>query len=329
MHTMKHRVLGSLGWNVSEIGFGSWAIGSNWGPQNDEDSVVAIHSALDLGCNFIDTARAYGDGRSERVIARVMKDRPKGSVYVATKVPPVLPGDWPPGPYDTIEQRYPEAHIRTMVEKSLRDLQTDCLDLIQIHTWSRAWNQNPTAFEALRTLQKDGKVKGIGISTPEHDQNAVIDLMRDGLVDTVQVIYNIFAQEAQEGIFAEALKHRIGVIVRVAFDESSLTGKLTESTQFPEGDIRGNYFAGDRLPRTVRRVKAIESSIAGAEPDIATAALKFALKPAAVSTVIAGIRNPWQAEKNCAVGRMEPMSDELEAKLRTHYWRRAFWHQGK
>jgi len=326
---VRYREFGRLGWKISEIGFGSWAIGSNWGPQDDGESARAIHRALDLGCNFIDTARAYGDGRSERVIAEVLKERPKGSVYVATKVPPVLPGDWPPGPYDTIEQRYPAAHIRSQVEKSLRDLQTDCLDLLQIHTWSRAWNQNPTAFETLRDLRKEGKVRGIGISTPEHDQNAVIDLMRAGLVDTVQLIYNIFSQEAQEGLFQEAARANVGVIVRVPFDESSLTGKLTDSTQFAEGDIRSAYFAGDRLIRTVNRVGAIEKEIAGAEPDIATAALKFALKPPPVSTVIAGIRNPAQAEKNCSVGNLDPMSDELEGRLRKHYWRRAFWHQGK
>lgn len=323
---MKQRKLGRLGWDVSEVGFGSWALGSNWGPQNDEDSVQAIHKALELGCNFIDTARAYGDGRSERIIASAIRGR---KVYVATKVPPAMPGDWPPGPYDTAEQRFPEVHIRAMVDRSLHDLQTDCLDLIQIHTWNRAWNRNPAPFEVLRTLRKEGKVNGIGISTPEHDQNAVIDLMRGGWVDTVQVIYNIFSQEAQEEIFPEALAHGIGIIVRVAFDESALTGKLTESTTFAEGDIRGNYFAGDRLARTVHRVKAIERNIAHAERDTATAALKFALKPSAVSTVIAGIRSPWQAEKNCAVGSMEPMSDALEAELRMHYWRRAFWHSGK
>ncbi|MBM3794840.1 MAG: aldo/keto reductase [Acidobacteria bacterium] len=326
---MKHRRFGQLGWSVSEIGFGSWALGSNWGPQNDDDSVAAIHRALDLGCNFIDTARAYDDGRSERIIARALKGRPRGSVYVATEVPPVLPGDWPPSPYDTIEQRFPEAHIRAEVDKSLRDLETDCLDLVQIHTWSRGWNRDPSAFQVLRALRKEGKVRGIGVSTPEHDQNAVIDLIRGGWVDTVQLIYNIFSQEAQEGLLDEAAAHGAGVIVRVAFDESSLTGKLTDSTRFPEGDIRGNYFAGDRLVRTVRRVKAIEAAIAGEEPDTATAALKFALKPAAVSTVIAGIRNPWQAEKNCAVGAMAPLTGRLEQELRKHYWRRALWHSGK
>ena len=204
---MKRRILGRLGWEVSEIGFGSWAIGSNWGPQDDGESVKALHRALDLGCNFIDTARAYGDGRSERVIAGVLKDRQKESVHVATKVPPVLPGDWPPGPYDTVEERYPAAHVRAQVEKSLRDLQTDCLDLIQVHTWSRAWNRNPSPFEVLQDLRRQGKVKGIGISTPEHDQNAVIDLMRTGLLDTVQLIYNIFSQEAQEELFACAAEH--------------------------------------------------------------------------------------------------------------------------
>jgi aryl-alcohol dehydrogenase-like predicted oxidoreductase len=308
---MRHRVLGRLGWEVSQIGFGSWAIGSDWGVQSDNDSVKALHRALDLGCNFIDTARAYGDGRSEHVVAQVVKERPKASVHVATKVPPVLPGDWPPGPYDTVEQRYPAAYVRDQVEKSLTALQTDCLDLIQVHTWSRAWNQAPTVFEVLRTLRKEGKVKGIGVSTPEHDQNAVIDLIREGWVDTVQLIYNIFSQEAQEGLFAEALKHDVGVIVRVAFDESALTGKLTATTQFAEGDMRNSYFAGDRLPRTVRHVEEIRRVIAGSEPDMATEALKFALKPAAVSTVIAGIRSPWQAEKNCAVGSLEPMRDEL------------------
>lgn len=326
---MRYRTFGRLGWKVSEIGFGSWAVGSNWGPQSDEESVKAVHRALDLGCNFVDTARAYGDGRSERVIAQVLKERPGDQVYVATKVPPVLSGDWPPSPYDTIEERYPAAHIRTEVEKSLRDLQTDCLDLIQVHTWSRAWNRTPTAFEVLRKLRQEGKVKGIGISTPEHDQNAVIDLIRDGWVDSVQLIYNIFSQEAQEGLFFEAQKHNVAVIVRVAFDESALTGKLTESTVFPDGDLRRNYFAGDRLARTIRRVDAIKQVIGGSEPDVATAALKFALKPPAVSTVIAGIRNSGQAEQNCAVGKAPPMSDALEAKLRNHYWRRVFWHQGK
>jgi aryl-alcohol dehydrogenase-like predicted oxidoreductase len=327
--SMKYREFGRLAWKVSEIGFGTWALGSDWGPQDDRISLAALHRAIDLGCNFIDTARAYGNGRSERLIARVREERARDGLYVATKIPPKMPGDWPPGPYDTVEERYPASHVRAEVEKSLRDLQTECLDLVQVHTWSRAWNRDPSVFEALQKIRREGKIIGIGISTPEHDQNAVIDLIRNGLVDSVQLIYNIFAQEAQEGLFFEAQEHHVAVIVRVPFDESALAGKLTESTRFAEGDIRGSYFAGDRLARTVRRVEAIKQVISGREPDMAAAALKFALKPKAVATVIAGTRNPVQAAKNCAISDQESMTDALEAELHRHYWRRAFWHQGK
>jgi aryl-alcohol dehydrogenase-like predicted oxidoreductase len=326
---MKYRKFGKLGWEVSGIGFGSWALGSNWGTQDDRDSIRALHRALDLGCNFIDTALAYGEGRSERVIAQALQGRRGDKVYVATKVPPIITHDWLPTPYETWRDKYPEAHIRTCVDNSLHNLRTDCIDLLQIHTWSRAWNRDPVPLVILRDLQKQGKIRAIGVSTPEIDQNAVIDLMRQGLVDSVQVIYNIFEQEAQAEIFPTAQEQKIAVIVRVAFDESALTGKLTTKTTFAEGDIRAGYFAGDRLERTVRRVEKIKETVASAEPDLATAALKFALKPAAVSTVIPGIRNERQAELNCHVGSLPPMSDEFEQKLRTHFWRRSFWYAGK
>ena len=170
---------------------------------------------------------------------------------------------------------------------------------------------------------------GIGISTPEHDQNSFVELMRDGWLDAVQVIYNIFEQEPQAELLPAAKEHKVGVIVRVAFDEGSLTGKWTTDTTFEPDDFRNNYFAGDRLERTVRRVEKIRQTVGSAEPDLATAALKFALKPKAVSTVIPGIRNVRQAELNCAVSEQKPISDELELKLRPHHWRRAFWYGGK
>jgi aryl-alcohol dehydrogenase-like predicted oxidoreductase len=326
---MKYRTFGRLGWKVSEIGFGAWAIGSHWGTQNDEDSVQALHRALDLGCNFIDTAQAYGDGRSERLIGCVLKERKGERVYVATKIPPKRPGDWPPSPYDRIEDRFPESHLRERIEFSLRNLQTDCLDIVQFHTWTRAWNRQPTAIQVLRDLGKEGKLHGIGISTPEHDQDSLIDLMRGGWLDSVQVIYNIFEQEPQAEFLPAAAECDVGVIVRVPFDESALTGKFTPQTRFEPGDIRNNYFAGDRLERTVKRVEKIRAEVGSAEPDLATAALKFSLKPAAVSTVIPGIRSVRQAEMNCAVSDQPPLSDELEQKLRHHYWRRAFWYAGK
>jgi aryl-alcohol dehydrogenase-like predicted oxidoreductase len=325
---MKYRTFGRLGWKVSDIGFGAWAIGGSWGPQSDNDSVAALHRALDLGCNFIDTAQGYGDGKSERIIAEVLKSRKGEKVYVATKIPPA-PGAWPPSPYDRAEDRFSEKYLRERLERSLRDLQTDSIDVLQLHTWTRAWNRNPTPLEHLRKFQKEGKLRGIGISTPEHDQNSLIDLMKGGWLDSVQVIYNIFEQEPAAEFLPVAEENKVGVIVRVAFDESALTGKLTKETKFGEGDFRRNYFAGDRLDRTVARVEKVKQTVGSEESTLATAALKFALKPSAVSTVIPGIRNVQQAEMNIAVSDAKPMSDDLEKRLREHNWRRAFWYAGK
>jgi aryl-alcohol dehydrogenase-like predicted oxidoreductase len=176
---------------------------------------------------------------------------------------------------------------------------------------------------------KAGKLRAIGISTPEHDQNSLIDLMRGGWLDAVQVIYNIFEQEPQAEFFPAAAEHNVGVIVRVALDESALAGKLTTDTKFGEGDFRRGYFAGDRLERTVKRVEKVKQAIGSTEPNLVTAALKFALKPPAVSTVIPGIRSVQQAEANCGVSDQPPLSDELERKLREHRWNRAFWYGGK
>lgn len=325
---MKYRTFGRLGWQVSEIGFGAWAIGGSWGTQRDEDSLAALHRALDLGCNFIDTALGYGNGRSEQLIGKVLKERKGERVYVATKIPPA-PGNWPPSAFDRVEERYPEAYLREQLETCLRNLDVECIDVLQLHTWTRAWNKNPVALETLRKFQKEGKLLGIGISTPEHDQNSLVELMRGGWLDAVQVIYNIFEQEPQAEFFPAAVENKVGVIVRVAFDEGSLTGKWTENTTFEAGDFRNNYFAGDRLARTVRRVEQVRAALGADEPDMPTAALKFALKPAAVSTVIPGMRNVRQAEANCGVSDLPPMSDAVEQRLRPLNWLRSFWYSGK
>jgi aryl-alcohol dehydrogenase-like predicted oxidoreductase len=327
---MRYRRLGRTDWQVSEIGMGTWALGGGeWGQQDDRDSVAALHKTLELGCNFIDTARGYGNGRSERVIAKALREWQGKRPYVATKLPPVMPGDWPPSPYDAVADRFPEKHVREQLEQSLHALETDCIDLVQIHTWSRAWNRDPLPFAVLRQAREEGKIRAIGVSTPEHDQNAVLDLMRDGWVDSVQVIYNVFEQDPQTQLFPEALRCDVGIVVRLPFDEGSLTGKFTPQTTWPPGDVRGVYFAGDRLKQTVRRVEAIRAALGRDEPDLPAAALKFCLKPPAVSTVIPGIRNLWQAEANCRVGSLPPINDASEAVLRRHYWRRADWYSGE
>jgi aryl-alcohol dehydrogenase-like predicted oxidoreductase len=329
---MKYRNFGKHPLNCSEIGFGAWAIGGAWGQQQDDDSLAALHRALDLGCNFIDTAAGYGEGRSERLIAQVLRERAqagkKDTVTVATKTPPTA-GEWPPSPYDQAEARYPESYLRANIAERLRNLGTTKLDLLQLHTWTRAWNRNPTPFKILRQLQKEGLLGLVGVSTPEHDQNSVIDLMRDGWVDSVQVIYNLFEQEPAAELLDAAKECGVGIIVRVAFDEGALTGKFNAATKFADDDFRAGYFAGDRLARTIARVAEIRGDLEGSGLTMAQAALKFVLAHPAVSTVIPGIRNITQAEANCAVSDRPDLPPQLLEKLRRHNWRRAFWYGGK
>jgi aryl-alcohol dehydrogenase-like predicted oxidoreductase len=324
---MKYRQLGKTGFRVSEIGFGAWAIGGAWGPQEDKDSLAALHRAIDLGVNFIDTAAGYGNGRSERLIGKVLRER-REKIYVATKTPPA-PGPWPPSPYCSMEERYGESYLRKNIEERLRNLGTDCLDILQLHTWTRAWNENPEPFEILRKLQKEGKIRYLGVSTPEHDQNSVIDLMRSGYLDVVQVIYNIFDQEAAAELLPVAREHNVGIIVRVVFDEGSLTGRFTRGTKFAEGDFRARYFAGDRLQRAVDRAEKVQHDLESSGFSLPQAALKFALAHQATSTVIPGIRNVWQAEANCAAPDLPDLQETLLLKLRKHNWLRAFWYEGK
>jgi aryl-alcohol dehydrogenase-like predicted oxidoreductase len=324
---MKYRKLGKNGPEVSEIGFGAWAIGGSWGEQSDKDSLEALETALDLGVNFIDTAAGYGDGKSERIIGTFLKQRSE-RVYVCTKTPPVT-GKWPPSPYCRIEERYPESYLRRNVEQRMKNLQVEHLDVLLLHTWTRAWNDRPVALEILHKMKSEGLIGQVGISTPEHDQNCVIQLMRDGMVDVLQVIYNIFEQEPAAQLLPVALETGTGIIIRVAFDEGVLTGKYTGSETFGADDFRSNYFAGDRLERGVRRTEKIKEEFKGSGYSMPELALKFALTHEAVSTVIPGIRNRSQALMNIAVSELPELSEEQLLRLREHSWNRGFWYGGK
>jgi aryl-alcohol dehydrogenase-like predicted oxidoreductase len=329
---MKYRPFGKHNYQSSEIGFGAWAIGSHWGPQSDTDSLAALNRSLDLGVNLIDTAAGYGDGRSERLIGQVLRERraagKKESIFVATKTPPA-PGIWPPSPYCKAEERYSESYLRENVAERLRNLGTNRLDLLQLHTWTRAWNRNPTPFKLLRKLQGEGLIGLIGVSTPEQDQNSVIDLMRGGWVDSVQVIYNLFDQEPAAELLDVAHECGVGIIVRVAFDEGVLTGKFTKETVFSPDDFRAKYFEGDRLARAVAHTEDVRKDIAGSGYTLAQTALKFVLAHSAVSTVIPGIRNVAQADANCGVSDLPVLPEELLIRLRRHNWRRGIWYGGK
>jgi aryl-alcohol dehydrogenase-like predicted oxidoreductase len=212
------------------------------------------------------------------------------------------------------------------VEARLKNLGTDCLDILLLHTWTRAWNRDPGPLLALQKLKKEGKIRAVGISTPEHDQDSVNDPIKAGLVDVVQVIFNLFDQDAAAELLPTAKEQGVGVIVRVAFDEGSLTGKYTAETKFPEGDFRGEYFKGERLADTVVRVEEIKRDVEGSGYTLPQAALLYALAQPGVSAVIPGIRNPAQAELNTAVVHLQPLPQELVETLRRHAWRRGVWY---
>jgi aryl-alcohol dehydrogenase-like predicted oxidoreductase len=324
---MKYRKFGKTDMEVSEIGFGAWAIGGSWGEQKESDSLEALETAIDSGVTFIDTAAGYGNGKSERIIGDFLKTRFE-KVHVCTKTPP-KPGNWPPSPYDKIEDRYPETYLRENIEERLKNLKTESLDILLLHTWTRAWNDNPSALEILQRIKSEGLVKNIGISTPEHDQNCVVQLMRDGLIDAVQVIYNIFEQEPAAQLLPVAEETGTGIIVRVAFDEGVLTGKYNGDEQFEKDDLRSKYFQGDRLQRAVKRTNEIKDEFSESDFSMPELALKFALSHDAVSTVIPGIRNKTQAEMNTKVSDLPDLTNEQVEKLRKHRWNRGFWYAGK
>lgn len=328
---MKNRKLSSQGPTVSEIGFGGWPLGGQWGTQSDDDSVAALHAAIDAGVNFIDTAPGYGDGRSERVVAEALTsiDQP---IVVATKTPPDT-GPWPPSPYCRWQDRYSAAYVRQNVEQRLANLCVDSLDVLQLHSWTRAWNDDPQPLLVLRQLKDEGLIKLVGVSTPEQDQNCVVQLMRDGLVDVVQVIFNLFDQEAAAQILPVAQETGTGVIVRVALDEGALTGKYTPQHEFAADDFRSGYFAGDRMARTVARVNAIQADLetfgladAYTLPDVA---IKFALSHPAVSTVIVGMRNTDHVAANTATCNKPDLPAEFVEHLHRHNWLRGVWYSGK
>ncbi|MGB7343492.1 MAG: aldo/keto reductase [Pirellulaceae bacterium] len=328
---MQFRPLSANGPQVSEIGFGAWALGGQWGGQDDTDSIAALNQAIDSGVNFIDTAQGYGDGRSERVIAGVLRERSE-QVYVATKTPPDA-GPWPPSPYCRWQDRYSAAYLRSNVNERLSNLGVDRIDLLQLHTWTRAWNDDPQPLLVLRQLRDEGKINLIGVSTPEQDQSCVIQLMRDGLVDVVQVIYNLFDQEAAAQILPVAAETGTGVIVRVAMDEGALTGKYDASHEFPEDDFRSSFFAGDRMERTAARVDAIRADVekfgVAEQYSMADVALKFALARPEVSSVIAGMRNVEQVKMNTHCSDLKDLPETLLTQLRRHNWLRGVWYSGK
>jgi aryl-alcohol dehydrogenase-like predicted oxidoreductase len=316
---MKYRRLGRTGYVVSEIGFGAWGIGgSMWIGARDDVSLKAMHRAADLGLNFIDTALAYGNGHSEQLVGSFLKERSE-RIYLATKIPPKNL-EWPAEDDSTLEEVFPAGHIVASTERSLGNLRVDCIDLQQFHVWNDRWANRSEWQEAVQKLKKEGKVRHFGISINDYQPENGLGAAETGLIDSFQVIYNVFEQASENRLFPYCQKNDLGLIVRVPLDEGSLTGNITPSVTFPEGDWRNEYFGGQRKQEVMEHVERLRFLLHDGVETLTEAALRFCLCHPAVSTVIVGMRTVEHAEANCKVsdGRLLP-ADDLKA-LRSHVW---------
>ncbi|MDD5542977.1 MAG: aldo/keto reductase [Acidobacteriia bacterium] len=322
---MKYRKLGQTGIEVSEIGFGAWGIGGHlWQDSKDDESLQALNRAIDLGVNFIDTAVAYGEGHSERLIARVLKAHRDKRIYVSTKVNPKN-YEWPARKGVDIREVFPTSYIVERTEQSLKNLGVERLDLEQLHVWNDEWVNTDEWRAAFEKLRREGKVWHFGISINDHQPENGMQMIDTGEIATVQVIYNIFDQSPETKLLPACEQKSIGVIVRVPFDEGSLTGSITEQTVFSEGDFRANYFRGDRKKQVVERVAKLRRLLNGEAGTLPELALRFVLNPPAVATVIPGMRKAKNVEANVAVSDGRCLSEDLLAELRNHSWIRNFY----
>lgn len=320
---MKYRPLGQTGIPVSEIGHGTWAIGFMWGPRDDAGAKAALKRSLELGINFIDTAYLYGRGHSEKLIGEVIRETGERPV-VASKIPPDIQG-WPPPPGTAPDQAFSASYITEITERSLKNLGVECLDLQQLHVWRPEWLGHGQWCEAVEKLKKQGKIRFFGVSLNDHDHDSGLELVASGLVDSIQVIFNLFEQGPRERLFPACLKYGVGVIARVPLDEGGLTGTLREDTRFPKGDWRLHYFKGERLKETIRRAKRFEFLVRGDITSLPQAALKFCLGEPAVSTVIPGMRTVGHVEANAKVPGLAPFSPEEMERVHTLSWPRNFY----
>jgi aryl-alcohol dehydrogenase-like predicted oxidoreductase len=319
---VNYRKLGRTGFHVSEIGYGAWGIGgTQWLGGADDESLAALHRSIELGLNFIDTARAYGDGHSEQLVGKVAREAGT-RIYVATKVPP-MNDLWPARPGIGIGEVFPCDYILRRTEESLQNLGVEAIDLLQLHVWNPEWEERDEWKKAFEQLKREGKVRFTGVSINDHDPASALGIIRTGLIDCVQTIYNVFDQGPERELFPLCRERNIGVIARVPLDEGSLGGRIDENTVFEPGDFRAWYFRDDRKRQVVEHVRPLKAELGGR--DLAATALRFCLSDSAVSTVIPGMRSRRHVEANCALSGEGPLPDAVMAILRRHAWGKNFY----
>lgn len=300
-------------------------MGGMWGPRDDAAAVEALNLALDLGVTFFDTAYVYGDGHSETLIGNVVRNRKvRDKVFIATKVPP-MDYHWPARAGSDVTKIFPGDWIRAVTEKSLKNLGVECVDLQQLHVWAANWQGQGDWLDELQKLKKEGKIRHVGISINDHEPDTALDLVRSGAIDSVQVIFNIFDQAPADRLLPLCQEKKVGVIVRVPFDEGGLTGKLTPDMPFDKKDWRRLYFKGNRLKETCERTEKLKAFLNDEVKTIPDLALKYCLSFPAVSTVIPGMRKPEHVRSNCAVSNNQQLSTNILEALKSHAWLRNFY----
>jgi aryl-alcohol dehydrogenase-like predicted oxidoreductase len=321
---MHLRKLGRTNFEVSELGYGAWGIGGKqWLGSGDNQAKAALQAAIESGINFFDTALAYGDGHSEQLVG-ALKRETSHEIHVATKIPPKNQL-WPARPGIGIDQVFPADYIVKCTEQSLRNLGVDTIDLQQLHVWNAEWVDRDEWRRGFESIKGSGKVRAVGISINDHQPDSALEIIKTGLIDTVQVIYNVFDQSPERNLFPLCREKNIGVIARVPFDEGSLTGQVNEFTQFPDGDFRNLYFKGDRKKEVYERVVAMCTDIGIPVEHIPEIALRFCITTPAVSTVIPGMRRVTSVQNNAMAVGQGPLPPNVTEILRRYAWERNFY----
>jgi len=323
---MKYRKLGRTNWEISEIGYGMWGMGG-WTGSDDEESFRSLQLAVDLGCNFFDTAWGYGAGKSESILGELVRANKSRKLYTATKIPPKN-FKWPSRREYSLNDCFPPDHIQEYVEKSLKNAGLDSYDLMQFHTWEDLWLQDERGIQKLLDLKQQGLIKAIGISMNRWEPWNGVKAVKSGFIDAVQVIYNIFDQNPKDELFPACREMNVGVIARVPFDEGTLTGTLTRESKWPEGDWRNTYFVPENLIPSVEHADALKPLVP-AGITMSEMSLRFILGEETVSTIIPGMRKPDHAKSNMKTSDDGLLSPELMKKLEKHRWDRSpsLWSQ--
>jgi aryl-alcohol dehydrogenase-like predicted oxidoreductase len=316
---MKYRKLGRTGFAVSEIAHGLWGM-SGWSGSEDRESLQALQLAVDLGCNFFDTAWAYGDGNSDGLLGRILAENKSRRIYAASKIPPKNL-QWPASATDQYTDVFPADHVFKYTDLIREKLGVDSIDLLQLHVWDDGWSDDPEFRKTVEKLKSDGSIQSFGLSLNRWQPENGLRALRTGLVDVVQVIYNIFDQSPEDRLFPVCQELNIGVIARVPLDEGSLGGKMTPQTKFPENDWRSKYFGPENLVKTLPRVEKLKAALPGSM-NLAEMALRFVLSNPVVSTTIIGMRKLDHVRQNVALSDAGPLAPALVKTLKPHRWDR-------